>query len=45
MKRYWQPKPSTSDVTVDAGEPDPENPDLLDPPEPSGSTPSIMEDL
>ena len=46
MKRYWEPKPSSPDVAVDAGEPDSEDPDLLQPSSPStGSTPSIMEDL
>jgi hypothetical protein len=46
MKRYWEPKTVSPDAAVDAGEPDPENPDLLDPiPEPPDSTPSIMEDL
>jgi hypothetical protein len=44
MKRYWQPKPQ-SDVAVDTNEPDPKNSDLLEPPSPSGSTPSMMEDL
>ncbi len=45
MKRYWEPKPQP-DVVVGTGEPGPEDPELLDPPStPSGSTPSIMEDL
>ena len=45
MKRYWEPK-SQPDSTVETGEPDPEKPELLEPPSrPSNSTPSIMEDL
>jgi Uncharacterized protein conserved in bacteria (DUF2066) len=45
MKRYWEPKPKP-DVTVGIDEHDPRGPELLDtPPPPSGSTPSIMEDL
>jgi hypothetical protein len=45
MKRYWEPKPQP-DVVGGTGDPDPEDPGLLDPVSPSpGSTPSIMEDL
>ena len=45
MKRYWEPKTQSSD-TIETTEPNPEDPGLLDPPsQPSGSTPSIMEDL
>jgi len=43
MKRYWKPQP---DVAVGSDEPGPESPELLEPSSPpSGSTPSIMEDL
>ena len=45
MKRYWEPKPQP-DGAMEMGEPDPEKPELLEPPSrPSDSTPSIMEDL
>ena len=45
MKRYWEPK-TQSIETIETTEPNPGDPGLLDPPsQPSGSTPSIMEDL
>ena len=45
MKRYWAPKPQP-DGNVEIVKPNPDDPELLDPPTTSsGSTPSIMEDL
>ena len=45
MKRYWEPKTKPT-ISVETGDPSLSDPELLDPPtQPSGSTPSIMEDL